>query len=173
MNPTAPGAGPVTDLRAFLLGSWSVHRTMLDRSTGSLGHFTGVALYTGTSDTGTNDGGLHYREHGTVSWATAGARPFTGSASREYVLRPAAEPADEPGMMDMFFPDGRPFHRMGFADLSHQDRHWCDPDTYRVDYTLIGPDEFRYSWDVTGPAKNLLLESVVRRFPVSSEGLPA
>ena len=28
---------------------------------------------------------------------------------------------------------------------------------------MIGPDEFRYRWDVTGPAKDQLLESVLRR----------
>ena len=65
--------------------------------------------------------------------------------------------------MDVFFSDGRPFHRMGFEVQNSQDRHWCDPDTYRVNYELMGPDEFRYSWDVTGPAKDQLLESVLHR----------
>ncbi len=167
MNPTAPGSGPVPDLRAFLLGSWRLDRTLLDRSTGSRGHFSGVARYAGT-----DDGGLHYSEHGTMTWTPAGAQPFTATASRDYLLRPADEPADSPEILDMFFPDGRPFHRMGFADHSHQDRHWCDPDTYRVDYTLIGPDEFRYRWDVTGPAKNQLLESVLHRQPASADDGP-
>ncbi len=163
MNLPPPGAGPVSDLRAYLLGGWSLDRTLLDRGTGSRGRFTGVAGFTGTGD-----GGLHYREHGTMTWTPAGAQPFTGPASREYLLRPA----DRPDSLDMFFPDGRPFHRMSFADLTSQDRHWCDPDTYRVSYTVIGPEEFRYSWDVTGPAKNLLLESVLRRQPASAEGCP-
>ena len=35
----------------------------------------------------------------------------------------------------MFFPDGRPFHRMGFGPQSSRDQHWCDPDSYRVSYT--------------------------------------
>ena len=41
--------------------------------------------------------------------------------------------------MDMFFPDGRPFHRMGFGPDSSHAQHWCDPDTYRVSYTLDRP----------------------------------
>ncbi len=163
MSIPAPGVGPVPDLRAYLLGAWSLSRSLLDRSTGSRGRFTGVATFTGT-----DDGGLHYREHGTLSWTPAGAQTFTATASREYLLRPA----ETPDMLDMFFPDGRPFHRMGFANLTSQDRHWCDPDTYRVSYTLIGPEEFRYSWDVTGPAKNQLLESVLHRQPASADDGP-
>ena len=38
--------------------------------------------------------------------------------------------------MDVFFPDGRPFHVMSFSEQGHQDEHWCDPDDYRVSYTL-------------------------------------
>jgi hypothetical protein len=67
----------------------------------------------------------------------------------------------------MTFPDGRPFHRMSFAADASQDHHWCDPDTYRVRYSLLGPDAFSYVWDVTGPRKDLLLESVLRREPAA------
>jgi hypothetical protein len=52
---------------------------------------------------------------------------------------------------------------MSFSVDSSQDQHWCDPDTYRVTYALLGPDAFSYVWDVTGPRKDLLLESVLRR----------
>ncbi len=147
-----PGHG--FELRAYLLGSWSVARTMLDRATGSRGTFTGVASFTET-----DDGGLRFREEGTVNWAPAGAATFTGPASREYLLKPSAAPET----MDMLFPDGRPFHRIGFGGADNRDRHWCDPDSYRVHYTHIGPAEFHYNWDVTGPAKDLLLESVLHR----------
>ena len=84
---------------------------------------------------------------------------FTGPASREYVLKPLPQP----DALDVFFPDGRPFHRMGFAPGTSQDSHWCDPDTYRVSYTRQGPDAFSYSWDVTGPRKDLLLVSRLAR----------
>lgn len=142
------------DLRDYLLGNWQIDRTLLDRATGSRGTFTGVVSFTDT-----DDGGLRLREDGTVQWTPAGGAAFAGPASREYLLRPAATP----DTMDVFFPDGRPFHRIGFGGQDHRDTHWCDPDTYRVDYTRLGPDEFHYRWDVTGPAKNLLLDSVLRR----------
>jgi uncharacterized protein DUF6314 len=70
--------------------------------------------------------------------------------------------------MDMLFPDGRPFHRMSFAPDASQDRHWCDPDTYQVTYVRHSEDEFSFVWDVTGPRKDLLLESVLRRLPATA-----
>jgi hypothetical protein len=164
LNSQTPAAGEDNErrfeLRSYLLGSWTVARTLLDRAPGSRGTFTGVVRFTET-----DDGGLRFREEGTVSWASVpggpAGTPFSGPASREYLLRPTAAP----DTMDMFFPDGRPFHRMGFGPRSSQDQHWCDPDTYRVRYTRTGPDEFRYEWDVTGPAKDQLLTSVLRRTP--------
>ncbi len=154
-----PDTGPGFDLRAYLRGSWSVARTLLDRSTGTSGTFTGVVHFTAL-----DDGGLRWREEGTVQWgslggASVGGVPFTSPASREYLL----QPAETPDVLDVYFPDGRPFHRMGFAGQANHDVHWCDPDTYRVTYRFLGPDECGYRWDVTGPAKDQLLESVLHR----------
>ena len=146
---------PLPDLRAYLLGSWSVDRTLWDRTSGARGTFIGVARFSPTDDAG----GLAFHEEGTVRLPTPDGGTFTGPATRDYRL----QPADSPDAMDMTFPDGRPFHRMSFQDAASQDDHWCDPDTYRVTYTLRGPDEFGYSWDVQGPRKDQLLESVLRR----------
>jgi hypothetical protein len=150
---------PEFDLRAYLLGAarpgtaggpaagrWTLERDLLDRADGTRGTFSGVVLFTPT-----DDGGLALREEGTMRWPS-----FTGPASREYLLKPAA---GRPDALDVFFPDGRPFHRMSFTPEANLDNHWCDPDTYRVGYTLEGPDAFSYSWDVTGPRKDLLLAS--------------
>jgi hypothetical protein len=145
-------------LRAYLLGpsragsvagQWSVGRHLLDRSAGTHGTFTGVVRFAVT-----DDDGLVFREEGTMRWPT-----FTGPASREYLLRPA----DTHDALDVFFADGRPFHRMSFTPDANLDQHWCDPDTYRVAYTYQGPDAFSYTWDVSGPRKDLLLTSVVQR----------
>jgi len=100
--------------------------------------------------------------------ASADGAPFTGPASREYLL----QPADTPDALDVYFPDGRPFHRMSFAEQANHDMHWCDPDTYRVTYRFLGPDECGYRWDVTGPAKDQLLESVLRRLKAKPEASP-
>ena len=156
MNLPSPEFG----LRAYLLGpspagdlpvhgNWAVERQLLDRSTGTHGTFAGVVRFSPT-----DDGGLAFREEGTMRWPA-----FTSPASREYVLKPA----DRPDALDVFFVDGRPFHRMSFTPEASQDRHWCDPVTYRLAYTHDGPDTFSYTWDVTGPRKDLLLTSALKR----------
>ncbi|MGO4188712.1 DUF6314 family protein [Pseudarthrobacter sp. TAF60_1] len=157
MNLPAPEFG----LRAYLLGpapagpaiagKWALERQLLDRSAGTRGTFTGVVIYSPT-----DDDALILREEGTMRWPT-----FTGPASREYLLRLA----DRPDALDVFFDDGRPFHRMSFAPEANLDRHWCDPDTYRVAYAYEGLDAFSYTWEVSGPRKDLLLTSMLRRLP--------
>jgi hypothetical protein len=151
---------PEFSLRAYLLGpsqagpaaagTWSVERQLLDRAAGTRGTFSGVVHFLPTDD----DGGVAFREEGTMRWPT-----FTGPASREYLLRPV----DRLDALDVFFDDGRPFHRMSFTPEANLDQHWCDPDTYRVTYSYEGPDAFGYTWDVSGPRKDLLLTSLLRR----------
>ncbi|WP_416405152.1 DUF6314 family protein [Arthrobacter sp. LFS091] len=140
---------PTPDLQAYLAGSWHVERTLLDRASGTRGTFTGVVRYTENPD-----GGLDYREDGTMHWPT-----HSGAAFREYLLKPGTSPE----RMDVFFPDGRAFHTMSFTEQGHEDEHWCDPDDYRVSYSYEGPDSFSFAWDVRGPAKDLLLESHLKR----------
>jgi hypothetical protein len=150
---------PEFDLRAYLLGSatdtvetgrWTVERQLLDRAGGTRGTFSGVVHFSASED----DGGLAFHEEGTMRWPS-----FTGPASRDYLLKPA----DRLDTLDVFFADGRPFHRMSFTPEANLDRHWCDPDSYRVTYTLDGADRFSYVWDVRGPRKDLLLTSRLAR----------
>jgi hypothetical protein len=147
---------PVPDLRAYLVGTWSVERTMLDRSTGARGTFSGTVAF--APDATAHDGALHQREDGTVRWDA-----YEGPATREYVWRPGSHP----GSMDVCFPDGRPFHSVDLTGAVAEGAHWCSPDDYRVHYEAVGADELRYTWDVRGPAKDLLLTSVLRRLPRS------
>ncbi|VXC44622.1 conserved hypothetical protein [Arthrobacter sp. 9AX] len=154
---------PEFDLRAYLLGQtpatpetvppngrWTINRDLLDRADGTRGTFSGVVHFVSA-----DDGGLDLREEGIMRWPA-----FTGPATRAYVLKTTARP----DTLAVYFPDGRPFHSMSFTPEENRDRHWCDPDTYRVTYTYGGPDNFSYSWDVTGPSKDLLLTSRLARF---------
>ncbi|WP_245828037.1 DUF6314 family protein [Sinomonas mesophila] len=137
------------DLHAYLAGTWDVERSLTDRATGARGSFAGTVAFEPT-----DDGGLRQSESGTLRWGT-----HEGPAEREYVWAATGSPA----AMDVFFPDGRPFHRADLARGACDSDHWCSPDDYRVRYEALGPDELRYTWDVHGPAKDLLLESTLRR----------
>jgi hypothetical protein len=142
---------PVPDLRAYLLGVWAVERELLDRASGARGSFSGTVAFEAA-----DDGGLRQCERGTVRWGS-----HEGPAGREYLWRPGPGP----GAMEVFFPDGRPFHAVDLTGSAGDGAHWCSPDDYRVRYEAVGPEELRYTWDVRGPAKDLLLTSVLRRLP--------
>ena len=142
----------VADLRAHLLGQWQLERTMLDRSTGVRGTFTGTVAFTPGGD-GT-EGILRQHETGTVVWPT-----FTGPAFRDYLLVPTGRPAT----MQVLFDDGRPFHELDLSSGRWSASHWCSPDTYQVSFAAPSPELIDYEWDVIGPAKDLLLRTSLRR----------
>jgi hypothetical protein len=60
----------------------------------------------------------------------------------------------------MTFADGSPFHPWV---VNEPVVHPCAADTYRGEVTVVGPDELLITWDVTGPTKNQLIVSRLRR----------
>ncbi len=140
-------SGNSWDPLAFLTGSWGTDRRLLDRSSGAEGSFVGTTAFIPDS------GGLLWEEQGTVVWPH-----FQGPASRSY--RVTAEMA---GTMTIRFPDRRVLCTLDLQDGSATDEHLCAPDTYRVALTIVTPTRVEYSWDVTGPAKDFLLTTVLTR----------
>ncbi|GAB3527955.1 DUF6314 family protein [Arthrobacter monumenti] len=140
----------VADLKAFLLGTWRIERRLLDRASGNCGTFTGTAVFH-------NDGagGLTHDEAGTLVWPGQAAAPTT----RRLILRPTGSPS----ALDVFFDDGRPFHRLDLATGTDHPAHPCSPDIYRGSFLVADADSWSYAWSVTGPAKDLLLTSDLRR----------
>jgi hypothetical protein len=137
---------PVVDPLAFLAGSWSTRRHLLDRSSGTEGIFTGITTFT------PDDDGLRWDEEGTMSWPS-----FQGPASRSY--RVTAQGTT----MAIHFPDGRLLCRLDLRSGRAHDEHWCSPDTYLVDFRVPSFGTVEYSWDVTGPAKDHLLTTTLTR----------
>ncbi|WP_104166503.1 DUF6314 family protein [Arthrobacter sp. SX1312] len=148
------GPVPVHDPIPFLAGTWATERTMLDRAGGATGIFTGTTTFT------PDDGGLRWDEQGTASWPH-----FQGPASRSY--RVVADGTT----LTVQFVDGRTLCRLDLSRGTARDEHLCSPDTYRVDFAVPSHHMVRYSWDVTGPAKDLLLTTTLRR-RVQASGPP-
>lgn len=158
MQDAAPPALPVIPLPfavpdpiGFLLGSWTTRRHLLDRSTNTVGTFTGTTTFTPDAD------GLHWAEQGTVRWPS-----FEGPASRSYRVMPGVGTA-----VEVLFEDGRLLCRLDLSAGSARDHHDCPPDTYRVDFAVGSSDRIDYRWDVTGPAKDLLLSTTLTRVGAS------
>ncbi|MFH8801617.1 DUF6314 family protein [Streptomyces sp. NPDC017936] len=134
---------PVSDVLAYLAGSWRVERSVRDLADGGTGVFTGT-----TDFRPLGDGGLLHHETGTFTWRGV-PRPA------ERTLRFLPGPA--PGTADVRFADGRPFHDLDLTTGRHTADHPCSADLYRGEFTVRDADRWRTVWRVGGPAKDLLL----------------
>jgi hypothetical protein len=128
------------NLRVVILaGRWTIHRRLTDLESGAEGTFEGVAEI-GDDGVWTETGRLRF-----------GA--YDGEARR--VLR-IVDGAVE-------FEDGRPFHPLDLSSGACAVEHLCGDDRYAGEYAVLGPDELRVVWLITGPRKRQHIESVYRR----------
>jgi Family of unknown function (DUF6314) len=123
----------------FLVGRWTVRRRLTDLESGVEGGFVGSAEFA-ADGTWTETGRLRL-----------GA--YDGEARR--VLR-IVDGAVE-------FEDGRPFHRLDLSGGACAVEHLCGDDRYAGEYAVLGPDELRVVWFVTGPRKRQQIETGYRR----------
>ncbi|MDU8944457.1 DUF6314 family protein [Ovoidimarina sediminis] len=128
-------------------GRWTLSRTIADSLTGGTGRLDGSVVFT-------PDGtGLRYEETGRL---TLGGTTVT--ASRTYLWRPAEEASG----IDVYFDDGRFFHRIGPGDAPEAG-HDCAPDRYEGRYDFSLWPDWQLHWRVTGPRKDYTSRSLFRR----------
>ncbi|MFI1439843.1 DUF6314 family protein [Streptomyces fructofermentans] len=139
------GFWPVDDVLAFLAGGWHVERSVRDLAGAEEGSFSGTTVFGAPEEGGA---GLLHHESGTFVWRGA-ARPA------ERTLR--FLPGGRPGLADVRFADGRPFHDLDLTSGRHVADHPCAADLYRGEFTVFDADRWRTVWRVGGPAKDLVL----------------
>ncbi|MBE0010769.1 MULTISPECIES: DUF6314 family protein [unclassified Arthrobacter] len=150
MNECEPfRLGAATTLLDHLRGTWSVERTLQDHTSGLTGVFTGIATFADDDDA------LRHRECGSLAWA--GALPT--KATRELLWRATRSAA----AAEVFFADGRFFHVLDLTDGRDTPAHPCAPDHYLGSFVLLDHDRWRYTWRVSGPAKDLTLDTHLTR----------
>jgi hypothetical protein len=125
-------------------GLWRVDRVIQDRTGGPECRFTGEARFTAAAD------GLDYCEEGELRLGGAAFR-----ATREYrwLLGPAGA--------DVFFADGRFFHRFLWDAAAAE--HLCGADLYRVTYDFGRWPVWEAVWEVRGPRKDYVMRSTYAR----------
>ena len=140
-------AQPVTDLRAFLRGTWCLERRILDRVRGARAFLAGEA---------------DFREEGDeLAYCEAGTLEFDGQAfeiSRAYRYR-----FPEAHVAEIRFADGGPFHALDLSTGAWAAIHLCKPDLYRGRFRALAPDLWLAAWWVTGPRKDQILFGRYRR----------
>jgi hypothetical protein len=143
---------PVSDLRAFLLGTWRISRRIRDSSLDLSGRLAGCAIFTPAP------GGLCYDETGLLRFGS-----HQGEATRQYLLSIDRQTAE------IHHADGSPFHRLelssGEADIVHR----CADDLYHGRYRVLGADCWTVAWRVTGPRKRYSLVTRHTRIGIPSE----
>ncbi len=137
----------VKDLKGFLYGAWRLERRIDDRRAGQQGGLSGTAVFE------TEGAGLLYREEGRL---ILGGHDGPALQSYRYGF-PAA------GRAAVAFADGRFFHDLDLTGGAWACVHLCDPDRYDGEFTALDANCWRVVWKVTGPRKDLTLDSTYRR----------
>ena len=142
------------ELSAFA-GNWRIERTVEDFRAGRTGRLTGAARFDPLPD------GLAYLETGTLSFP--GTAPM--QASRRYLWRDGGA-----GTIDVFFDDGRFFHRFDAEAPAPAATHDCPPDHYRVRYDFRLWPRWEAEWRVTGPRKDYAMVTSYTASPEARAG---
>lgn len=123
-------------------GRWRIERHIANAK-GPDAQLVGTAVYAPA------EGGLVMQEEGAMR--VEGQEPM--KAARRYVWRAGD------GGIDVFFDDGRFFHRIGSGDAPSA-HHDCAPDVYRVAYEFGDWPRWQSVWRVTGPRKDYVMKTV-------------
>ena len=118
-------------------GAWTLLRH-ISHADGTQAQYRATAVFRPDGDS------LAYGESGYLK--IGDAAPVT--ANRRYRWGPD---------LDVFFDDGRFFHRV--PAVGGRAEHWCDPDTYVVDYDFSDWPAFTVTWQVRGPRKDYRMVS--------------
>jgi hypothetical protein len=150
MGGTAVARPEISDLTAFLLGSWRLDREVLDASRGALtGHFRGAARFTPVDRAA---GLLRYVEHGTLQLGSYG----------EPASRCLTYQVDGPWAR-VTFDDGRHFHDLDLREGVWEVEHRCGDDRYDGRFEVDGAHRWRQQWTVNGPRKRHIIRTVLER----------
>lgn len=134
-----------------IAGVWAIRRTIRPH-----GRFTGLAE-------------VRAMGGGAFAWREAGDLRLAGGAVLKAERRYIYHVGPEPGAIVIRFDDGpgagELLHRFVFdgAARTARHRHPCPPDVYDAKMTLIGADQFRLTYRVSGPRKDYVMTSSYRR----------
>lgn len=132
---------PTERVLADFEGTWRIERDIIPAQ-GAPARFEGEGVWRWEG------ADLAYAESGMLR--VAGATPMR--AERRY--RWAAD-------MAVYFEDGRFFHNV--PTTGGRALHFCDPDTYVVDYYFARWPVFEVTWTVKGPRKSYRMTSLFTR----------
>lgn len=127
------------DTFRFVLGTWSVERSLEDRRTGTCGSFVGSATVVEVTD-----GRARYAEEGELC---LGAHRGLARRRLLYARRDAAS-------VMAYFADGRPFVDLDLRTGVWRSVHDCGADRYEITTVVREAGVMQERWRVRGPDKD-------------------
>lgn len=137
----------VKDTLAYLAGTWTLSRAIVDHADGATGSFDGDALVRTQGRRG------RYEERGRLRFGG-----FDGSAQRALELIGTGE-----GSVAVQFTDGRPFFELDLSSGTCGAVHQCSRDRYELEFGVSSADLLIERWRVCGPAKDYEARTIWRR----------
>lgn len=142
-----PAVFAVDDLFEYLEGTWTIARTVDDRSFGREGSFAGQGVFT---PTGT---GLLYQESGMLRFGTN--KNMVEQAYHYHF--PTTQRAE------VTFLHGGFFHDLDLSAGTWSVSHACGDDLYRGTVRAFAAKAWDLVWRIGGPRKDQVLRSLYRR----------
>ena len=150
------GSWPVDDLYSFLKGTWSLYRTMNDLQLNMPGVMQGDVVIKDKGE-GSGNGDLIYREQGELRFGD-----YREIVHRNYVYK-FPDRRNSPHLGEVHFDQGGQFYQLDLSSGFQKVVHHCGDDTYRGTFAVESGDIWRLNWFVTGPSKELILDSRYQR----------
>jgi len=136
----------IADTFNFLLGTWTLERSIADHRSRRSGAFSGRAVFVevGSAKGPVPGGRARYGEEGVLRIGT-----YAGPASRRLGCTRLGS-----GAVMLYFADGRPFLRLDLRRGAWRSTHECGDDRYEVETVVQSESEVQESWRVRGPGKS-------------------
>jgi Family of unknown function (DUF6314) len=140
------------DALDFLLGNWSISRSLHDHQSDISGSFVGSAVFTELETSGfVRRAG--YEESGKLQFGT-----HTGDARRRLVF------VGQGGTgVEVVFADGSPFVDLDLRTGTWQGIHPCRDDSHEIVFAVASRNEIREFWRVRGPQNDYEASAILKR----------
>jgi hypothetical protein len=145
----------VVDTFSFLLGKWTLERSLRDHRSGTDGRFEGSAAIVQAPSGGKAGDGprARYDEAGTLRFGR-----HEGPASRSLELVRL-----QSSVVMLYFTDGKPFVDLDLRNGTWRSSHPCGEDHYEIVTVVRSPGEVEEHWRVRGPTEDYDAVAILRR----------
>ena len=153
--------GEVHDVKTldFLLGTWSVERSIDDTFSGDAGTFEGTATFVLDGDDSSR---VRFDETGVVHFGDYSCR-----ATRLLYFAPGSGSS-----INVSFADGHHFIVLELHEGFSRDHHQCQSDGYDITTVVLSDDLIEERWRVHGPAKDYEAVTLMTRLTPTATGAP-